>query len=220
MLIKTKVAALAIALATLTFGSANAAVTEFTSNAAFDAAGTILQTTNFDAYPTSDITFVSNPFSVGALTFTSGDNLIVGTNSGYANTRNLLAYNFWSPMSGTIDTAAGYDLFGFQLGMIGAVSDVTVTLFTNLGSYVMAPYSPINSSEGLQFLGFQAGAGEYFTGFTLASAQGTGSAPGTTDFELGVAGVPEPDAWALMILGFGCVGAALRAHRRTALALG
>ncbi|HEX4712250.1 PEPxxWA-CTERM sorting domain-containing protein [Phenylobacterium sp.] len=217
MRIKTKVAALAITLATLTVASANASVTEFTSNAAFGAAGTIVQTTNFDAYSTS--TPVANPFTVGDLTFTSGDNIIVAPDLGYSNTRNLLAYNLWSPMSGTID-AAGYDLFGFDLAMLGQTSDVTLTLTTNLGSYSLGPIATINASQGLQFLGFQAGAGEYFTGFTLASAQGPGSAPGTTDFELGVAGVPEPGAWALMILGFGCVGTALRSRRRTAPALG
>jgi hypothetical protein len=217
MRIQTKVATLAIALATLAVGAAKASVTEFTSNAAFDSAGTIVQTTNFDGYSTS--TPVANPFSVGDLTFTSGDNVIVTPDSGYAVTRNLLAYNLWSPMSGTID-AAGYDLFGFDLGMIGQTSDVTLTLTTNLGSYSLGPIATINASQGLQFLGFETSAGEYFTGFTLSSAQGTGSAPGTTDFELGVAGIPEPSAWALMILGFGCVGTALRSRSRTALALG
>jgi hypothetical protein len=216
MRIKTKVAALAIALATLTVGSAKASVTEFTSNAAFDAAGTIVQTTNFDAYSAS--TPVANPFSVGDLTFTSGENVIVTPDAGYSNTRNLLAYDSWSPMSGTID-AAGYDLFGFDLGMLGQTSDVTLTLTTNLGSYALGPIATINASQGLQFLGFEASAGEYFTGFALASTASM-SAPGTTDFELGVAGVPEPDAWALMIMGFGCVGTALRSRRRTALALG
>ncbi|MFL5298194.1 MAG: PEPxxWA-CTERM sorting domain-containing protein, partial [Phenylobacterium sp.] len=35
-------------------------------------------------------------------------------------------------------------------------------------------------------------------------------------FAVGVAGVPEPASWALMILGFGGVGSALRTRRRMA----
>jgi PEP-CTERM motif len=52
------------------------------------------------------------------------------------------------------------------------------------------------------------------------SSGGNGSYAGTLSFEsaggiiIGVGGVPEPAAWALMIVGFGGVGAALRARRR------
>lgn len=44
---------------------------------------------------------------------------------------------------------------------------------------------------------------------------GNGSFGGTISFELASA-VPEPAAWALMIMGFGGVGAALRRRRQTA----
>lgn len=46
--------------------------------------------------------------------------------------------------------------------------------------------------------------------------------PGTTGSEsfqiLGLSGVPEPGAWALMLVGFGVMGAALRARRGAAAA--
>ncbi|MGZ6039322.1 MAG: FxDxF family PEP-CTERM protein [Phenylobacterium sp.] len=51
---------------------------------------------------------------------------------------------------------------------------------------------------------------------------GNGSYSGTLSFETagitigGAGGVPEPAAWALMIVGFGGVGATLRARRRAA----
>jgi hypothetical protein len=50
-------------------------------------------------------------------------------------------------------------------------------------------------------------------GGTLEVPQGAGNPPGGL-----VGGVPEPGAWALMILGFGGAGAMLRSRRRTALA--
>jgi hypothetical protein len=74
------------------------------------------------------------------------------------------------------------------------------------------------ANPGLSFYGFRANSGERITGFTLASAQGSGSAPSTTDFVLGTAGaVPEPANWAMLIAGFGLVGAVAR-RRRTAVA--
>jgi len=57
-------------------------------------------------------------------------------------------------------------------------------------------------------------AGETFTGVTMTSGQNS--------FEvdnLAVAGVPEPATWAMMILGLGGMGMALRSRRRTLSAL-
>ncbi|HZZ66646.1 MAG TPA: FxDxF family PEP-CTERM protein [Phenylobacterium sp.] len=54
---------------------------------------------------------------------------------------------------------------------------------------------------------------------------GAGSYSGTLSFEtaspitIGVGGVPEPAGWALMIMGFGGVGALLRSRRKVASAL-
>ncbi len=68
-----------------------------------------------------------------------------------------------------------------------------------------------------------ANAAQYSTTFTLANA-GTASFYLYDDFlgdnrggvSLSVAGVPEPAAWALMILGFGAVGGAMRRRQSVA----
>jgi hypothetical protein len=44
------------------------------------------------------------------------------------------------------------------------------------------------------------------------------SAPGSVNIALNVAAVPEPATWAMMLVGFAGLGAAVRASRRTQLA--
>ena len=206
----------AAALALLAFaGTAQAGVTLVNDNATFDALGTIDQTTNFDGYDPNGFTSLGATTTFGALTFTTGDNLIVGTGTGFHPIRNTFNFNNWSPVSGTI--ASDFTLFGFKLGTLGTQSAMSITLYTNLGSYSFADLSSPMADSALDFHGFVATGGEHFTGFTLSSAVGGGSAPSTTDFELGHAGaVPEPASWAMMVGGFGLAGAAMR-RRRTAI---
>jgi hypothetical protein len=193
---------------------AHAAVTFHNDMGSFLGAGTITQSFDFDSFSTGTFSFPGDPYTVGDITFTSTNNLIVGAGT-YGNPRNALANNFWTPLPGTISGA--HNLFGFNLGFAGS-GPVDVLVNTNLGSYtfanVVAPFG------GFAFQGFQAGPGEYFTGFSIAALYGTGNLPLTTDYRLGTSGltgaVPEPSAWAMMILGFGIVGGAMRsAGRRT-----
>jgi hypothetical protein len=189
---------LPLALALLVGTSAYAGVTMGNSQAAFSASGSITQNTNFDSYG-SGFTSLPNPYTVGDLTFSSGDNLVVGTGSGYSPVKNVLAYNGWSPMPGTI--GGSHNLFGFDLGYLGSQSDITISLSTNVGSYSFIVQSP-------------ASAGESFTGFSLASAMGAGSAPVITDVQLGtVSAVPEPETLAMMLAGMGLMGAVVRRRK-------
>jgi hypothetical protein len=72
-----------------------------------------------------------------------------------------------------------------------------------------APIVAITTVNGLFTV--VGGAGETFTGITLAS--------GSNSFEidrLAVSGaVPEPATWAMMIAGFGFIGGTMRVRRRT-----
>ena len=61
-------------------------------------------------------------------------------------------------------------------------------------------------------------------GFAAVAVTNNGSAQGQPTFNDGFVGVPrvgvpEPAAWALMVLGFGGIGAALRSRRRAQTAL-
>ena len=191
---------------------ASASVSTINTQAAFSAAGAISQNTNFDWADHNGFTYLSNPATYGDLTFASGDNLVVGTNTSYHSVRNVLAYDNWSPLPGTV--AGTHDLFGFNLGYLGSASKITISLTTNTGSYSFNIANPVLASQGLQFMGFKADAGEYFTSFKLSSAQDVGSAPVITDVQFGVAAVPEPETYAMLLGGLSLIGVARR--RRSA----
>lgn len=200
---------LALTVAAILPSVASASVVQIATQAAFNAAGTVTQNTNFD-YVTGDFQSLGSSTVIGDLTINSGDNVVVGTGSQYAPVRSVLAYNEWSPLPGLI--AGSHNLFAFNLGYLGSQSDITVSLSTTSGSYSFVYTNPVIASSGLQFTGFQASAGEYFTGFTLSSAIGGGSAPAITDLQLGVAAVPEPETYGMLLAGLGLVG--LMARRR------
>lgn len=80
--------------------------------------------------------------------------------------------------------------------------------------------SNLSSAQGVEFVG-QAHVAEYVTGpdgvrqySRYSIARFTPTSLTVSDSGGPVAGVPEPSAWALMILGFGSTGAMLRARRR------
>ena len=206
-------AGVAIATVSLVASAANAGVTYSTDAGAFGALGTITQTFNFDSYPTGNFAFPGDPLTIGDVTFSTGSNLIVGAGL-YGNGRNAIANNYWTPLPGSI--AGTHDLFGFDLTLGGEPSQIDVTVTTNLGSYLFSDVQPTYNTGTFSFEGFQAGPGEYFTGFNIVADAGSYSLPLTTDFELGTAGgaVPEPATWAMMLVGVGAIGSSIRASRR------
>jgi hypothetical protein len=115
-------------------------------------------------------------------------------------------YSFSKPTTG----------FEFDWGSVDNYN--TLTIYTTLGTYsktgaFVPPANGDQSGNATNGL-FQAyaGPGELITGFKMES--------GINSFEidnLATRPVPEPGAWALMILGFGGVGAAMRRRRRDAM---
>lgn len=122
----------------------------------------------------------------------------------------------------TFDFLLPTGIVGFTLSSIGfaANTSLNVASFTFNGASI----ATFNNPDGTGGNVVMAAGGPY--PITLGGAQhlvvsGTGGRDavfsGTATFSPVTAAVPEPGAWALMIMGFGGAGALLRRNRRTAL---
>lgn len=96
------------------------------------------------------------------------------------------------------------------LGGFGSFPTLTPVPFTNGENFLGLRVT----SGGQDFFGFAFTTNGRFNGFGFETTPGVGITA-TTDFS--AAAVPEPSVWALLILGFGAVGAAMR--RRQSLAV-
>lgn len=142
-------------------------------------------------------------------------------------------YNYFNGTTGTYGdsnvTPAGSfaQLFTFVLGSSGSVASTITSSNTSAATNIdftrvrltgpagfLADYVPVATGkyEFRTFDGSKLAAGTY----TL-DVRGTsgGAASYTGDFNF-TAGVPEPATWALMILGFGAVGGAMRRRQSVA----
>lgn len=175
----------------------------------FEAQGTIDYKATFEEFTPNGFTYPGDPWAHMGVTYTSANNIIVGANAGYSTGTNVICNNYWSPLTGTID--AGYDLFGFDLGFAGYNSLMDVTIYTNWGGYSYNNLAVTNPATN--FMGFQTMGGEYFTGFSISSHGGSGSAVTLDNVTLGEAGEnPIPEPASLLLFGTGLVG--LRAWRK------
>lgn len=95
------------------------------------------------------------------------------------------------------------------------------------GSFAMP--AAISPSNGFNFLGLRVTSGsQNYYGFaystnSVLNSFGFETMPETgitATTESGTAAVPEPTSWALMLVGFGATGVALRSRRKRALQLG
>ncbi|MGZ3276149.1 MAG: PEPxxWA-CTERM sorting domain-containing protein [Caulobacteraceae bacterium] len=117
-------------------------------------------------------------------------------------------------------TSKPVNAFEFDWGSIDSYN--TLIIHSSIGDVTIIPGSLSfpNAANGDQIAAGTNGlfrvtgnAGETFSGLTLRS--------GSNSFEidnLAVAGVPEPAAWAMMIMGMGSLGVAMRNRRKAALA--
>jgi hypothetical protein len=204
--------ALAISLVAYSVG-ASAALTTFDNRTSFNAQGSISYNSNFADFG-AGFGFPGTPFTRGDVTYVSAQNLTVGTGTGYSigTWQTVMSNNYWSPLTGTIASTTPYSLFGFDAAVTSG--PVTITVSTNLDSYVFSDVSLPNGSSDFAFKGFQTtGAGEYFTGFRIDTLGG-GYLPGVTNVAVGItSAVPEPETYAMLLAGLGLVGAIARRRK-------
>jgi len=185
-----------------------AGVITFTSRADFNAQGTIASTLDFDSVKLDADGFngtLGDPFTAKNVTFTSGSNLIVGTPSIYAPVRNVMAYNFWSPVKGTIESSTNhFTMFGYDIGVLNVQSTQTLAVTTNKTTYTFPDQTIADGTRSLDFRGFvitKDDPTEFFTGFSIKAKLDSESLPGITDVTLGnrvdISAVPEPTSLVL-----------------------
>ena len=91
-----------ICLVATTTGQATAGLLVETNSSTFNASGTIVFDSNFNDFG-SGFSFPGDPFTRGGVTYTSDQNLVTGTGTGYDPIVNLMTNNYWSPVSGTVE---------------------------------------------------------------------------------------------------------------------
>lgn len=119
-------------------------------------------------------------------------------------TTDLITFNLLplGPQSSVLDATS------VTVSFLGAITGATSTQIFNL-----AP-------SGNNFFGIQATGGDLLTGLSFGTFVPTGSGiQALNQVRLNLApstpAVPEPGTWALMLLGFGGMGVAMRRRRRT-----
>lgn len=187
-------------------------VTLYTSRTDFNAEGTIVYNYGFEDFPTNGAFFPGDPFTRDGVTYTTGSNLIIGSDTYYHPLSNVLVYNYFTPITADIDTSAQYSMFGFDLGYLDISKrpdleiPIDLEISTNLDTYSFLNLDVPIFSEGMNFYGFTAGPGEYFTGLTLNAPDGVSLTAGpaidnTTVGYLPVSIVPVPSS--LLLAGIG-----------------
>lgn len=114
-------------------------------------------------------------------------------------------------------TATGSTFTTATFNLNGSAADVFIEGFRADGTAFSNPLDPYTIAQGSNFFGIVATGGDVLTGFRIASTTGI------TDLRqlrlnglAAVSGaVPEPGTWAMMLIGFGGVGVAMRRRRRT-----
>jgi hypothetical protein len=216
---KILLAAAALVAVSAAATAAQASVEVFTDRVAFDAAISGSQTYGFNGLAPSDWYSVSPSVNVGPATFSSpGASLAnifaysAGTSFDHYSTSSLTAQGIGGAkatlnvsISDPSTTAIGFDVGSYA--MLNAASDIFIN-----GVDVTNIVTPgaIGATEFIGFLSTDAISSVTFKNVAAPTID-------LVDFTTGVkavGGVPEPSEWALVIMGAGMAGTALRRRRR------
>lgn len=190
-----------------------AAVVQYNTQGAFNAAATGVTTFGFTNLsginPGFDVE--SNPYTQNGVTFTNdvtaadldtgGSPIIFVINAGATPTYGVDFLSFQNTQTGMTGslTSAGFTAFGFTFGSYLPVGPATLTL--NTGESFQ-----INPTDTAQFIGFISDAPITSASFNYAGSY----AFDILNVSTGSGAVPEPATWAMMLMGFGLAGSALR----------
>ena len=221
----------AAAIAALAFaGSASA--TELLTNGTFDAGNTGFQSSytyavTHDLYPEGTYDVITNPQSDHNLFSNFADHtpgadtglMMVINGSGTADRIVWSQGTLDNPLIGAANTAF---TFSFYLASVYPSSPANLNLWINGEKLEGVNFSALGGEQNLGvWQGFSYSGVSGAGGISSISLTNNNLEPSGNDFALddmslsGVAGgVPEPATWAIMLMGFGGMGAVLRSNRR------
>jgi hypothetical protein len=160
-------------------GVASVAVTSnyslYDTRTEFDRAGVIDQLNDFEQFSGDLVVIQDTPWSSKGVTYTSGLNIILLPGLGVGNPSNSISADFGEPVSGQFAADDAFTLFGVDLDVVIEKTPVSITLFTNRGSYAFPNLDVPMAASGRKFFGVAlSNAGEYFTGFRFGAGPNTG----------------------------------------------
>jgi hypothetical protein len=190
-----------------------ASATVWTSQASFDDAFPGLAQVTFsgvitDASPSNDALVVSSPFSWEGVTFTGPALTVLTPDFWPAPFDHLIANIYDSSLTASFAASDEVGLFvaeGFQ----GTTGPISVTAYDG-PTLVYSGDPTVDGLDTFSFIGL-SGLGP-ITSVTL-SVSGAQQFPGVGLVEF--AGVPEPGAWAMILIGVGAVGGLTRRKARS-----
>lgn len=183
--------------------AAAAQVTQYTSEAAFNAAVGATSLQNFNSL-SSGVTISPGPFSFGAFsTSTNGVASIAPGAGGFnVNGSNYLDIDLDPTESFTFTFAAPITSFGANFFSLNNGSPLRTSITVNGQTF--------GPTAEPTFLGFVSMSAFTTLTFSVAANAGTNDEFGLDNVRFATAGVPEPATWAMMVFGFGAMGGALR----------
>jgi len=208
-----RVLMIAFATAAIGLGTATTAEAAATLQQCTSGASCVSGTTNVNLGAFTDAPLVTGTVGVGGPTveFTS-DNGLLDTNTGAAtifrSDDGILTQLTFTLLGGAAFTAAEFNL------LTGSDSTIDITL-TALGGGTNT--FSVNNPTGSNVFDIIAGSGEAYTSASFSTTGGGFNTFKQLRLVLGQATppVPEPATWAMMLLGFGGIGMAMRRRRRS-----